>query len=105
MTMTFATPRRASIVSSVMYIEACANCCIDVLELPSQFGAEVDPMSTAGKLDFFLHMKFKGRAIDRSRAECQVYGELRKVRDAFVHPKAQSSSARGQVAAATSCRC
>ena len=83
------TLARASIVSSVLYVEACANCCIDLLELPSQFGAEVDRMSTAGKLDFFLHMKFKGRAIDRSRAEYQIYGELRKFRDAFVHPKAQ----------------
>jgi len=83
------TLARASIVSSVLYVEACANCCVDLLQLPAQFAAEVDRMSTAAKLDLFLHMKYKGRAIDRSRAEYQLYGELRKFRDAFVHPKAQ----------------
>ena len=83
------TLSRASIISSVLYVEACANCCIDLLELSGRFADEVDHMSTAAKLDFFLHVRFRGRAIDRSRAEYQVYAELRRLRDAFVHPKAQ----------------
>jgi hypothetical protein len=83
------TLSRASIVASTLFIEACANCALDLLALKPRFAGEVDRLSTAGKLDLFLHLRFKGRALDRSRVEYQGYVELKRFRDAFVHPRAQ----------------
>lgn len=83
------TLARASIISSALYLEACANCCLDLLDLGSRFSDEVDRLPTIAKYDFFLHMKFRDRSIDRSRAEYQGYVELKTLRDSFVHPRAQ----------------
>jgi hypothetical protein len=83
------TLARASVVATTLYIEACANSCVDLLNLSARFGGEVDRMSTVAKLELFLRLQYKGRALDRSRTEYQGYVELKRFRDAFVHPKAQ----------------
>ena len=80
---------RASIVSSVLFLEASANCCIDLLALGGKFAGEIDRLPTIAKFDVFLHVRFRGRAIDRSRTEYQGYVELKTLRDSFVHPRAQ----------------
>ena len=85
------TLARASIVASTLFIEACANCALDLLALKPRFADEVDRLSTAAKLDLFLQLRFKDRALDRSRVEYQSYVELKRFRDAFVHPRAQKS--------------
>lgn len=83
------TLARASIVSSVLFLEACANCCLDLLGLGTRFSDEVDRLPTIAKYDLFLHIRFRGRSIDRSRCEYQGYVELKTLRDSFVHPRAQ----------------
>lgn len=83
------TLARASVVATTLYIEACANCCLDHLDLPSRFADEVDRLSTAAKLEIFLRLKYPGRTMDRSRVEYQGYSELKRFRDVFVHPRAQ----------------
>lgn len=83
------TLARASILSSVLFLEACANACIDALDLGRRFSDEIDRLSTAGKFDFFLRMRSKSKRLDRSRSEFQGYAELKNIRDSFVHPKAQ----------------
>jgi hypothetical protein len=83
------TLARASVVATTLYIEACANCCLDLLNLTTRFADEVDRLSTSAKLELFLQLKYKSRTLDRSRSEYQGYIELKRFRDAFVHPKAQ----------------
>lgn len=83
------TLARAAIVASMLYIEACANCCLSLLSLTSRFSEEIDRLPTGAKLDLFLRLKYKNRILDRSRVEYQGFVELRRFRDAFVHPKAQ----------------
>lgn len=83
------TLARASILSSALFVEACANACIDLLGLGSKFADEVDRLPTIGKLDLFLHVRLRGVAINRSRAEYQGFCELKNLRDSFVHPRAQ----------------
>ena len=83
------TLSRASVVAATLYIEACANCCLDLLNLTTRFAEEVDRLSTVAKLELFLRLQYKGRTLDRSRVEYQGYVELKRFRDAFVHPKAQ----------------
>lgn len=80
---------RASIVSSILFLEACANSCLDLLALGTRFADEVDRLPTIAKYDLFLHTRFRGRALDRSRIEYQGYIELKNLRDSFVHPRAQ----------------
>lgn len=83
------TLARASILSSVLFLEACANACLDTLNLGRRFSEEVDRLSTAGKFDFFLRLHPRSKPLDRSRSEFQGYAELKTLRDAFVHPKAK----------------
>lgn len=83
------TLARASILSSVLFLEACANACLDTLDLGRRFSDEIDRLSTAGKFDLFLRMRPRSKPLDRSRSEFQGYSELKSLRDAFVHPKAQ----------------
>lgn len=80
---------RASIVSSLLFLEASANCCLDLLNLGARFAGEVDRLPTIAKYDLFLRIRCRGRALDRGRAEVQGYGELKSLRDSFVHPRAQ----------------
>ena len=83
------TLSRASVVATSLYVEACANSCVDLLNLSTRFGDEVDRMSTIAKLELFVQLRYKDRVLDRSRTEYQGYVELKRFRDAFVHPKAQ----------------
>lgn len=80
---------RASIVSSLLFLEATANCCLDLLNLGSRFASEIDRLPTIAKYDLFLRIRYRARALDRGRAEVQGYGELKALRDSFVHPRAQ----------------
>ena len=83
------TLARSSVSSSALYLEACANCCLDHLGLGTRLADELDRLPTLTKFDLYLHIRFKGRSLDRSRVEVQGYGELKTLRDAFVHPRAQ----------------
>jgi hypothetical protein len=85
----FRTLARASILSSTLFLEACANACLDMLNLGRRFSNEVDRLPTIAKFDLFLRMRSPRSSLDRSRSELQGYLELKALRDAFVHPKAQ----------------
>ena len=50
------TLARASIISSVLFLEACANCCLDMLALNQRFAADVDRLPTISKFDLFLYI-------------------------------------------------
>lgn len=83
------TLARASVVTSMLYLEACANGCLAMLDLGTRLTEELDKLSTIAKFDVFLRIKFRGRAIDRSHKEYQGFMELKNLRDAMAHPKAQ----------------
>jgi len=83
------TLARASILSSTLFLEACANACLDMLNLGRRFSNEIDRLPTIAKFDLFLRMRSPRSSIDRSRSEFQGYSEMKALRDAFVHPKAQ----------------
>ena len=80
---------RSSVLTTTLFVEACANTCLDMLGLDSAFAGDVDRLSTLSKFDLFARLYRPQRKIDRSRHEVQGVVELKRLRDSFVHPKGQ----------------
>ncbi|WP_018986486.1 hypothetical protein [Methylophilus methylotrophus] len=56
---------RASIVFSLLLLEAAANTCIESLNLEKTVHGEIDRLPVLGKFDFYLRMRFKNRNLER----------------------------------------
>lgn len=84
------TLARASIMATAMFVEGCANTCLDILSLDRQFATDVDRLPTLSKFDLFARLYRPRAKLERSRHEVQGWVELKKVRDSFVHPKGQA---------------
>lgn len=83
------TLSRASLLSTVLFLEASANTCLDMLALEGQFGSDIDRLPFVSKFELFSRLRFPSRTFKRSRHEVQGVIELKRVRDSFVHPKSQ----------------
>ncbi len=84
-----ATLARSSILATMLFVEACANTCLDMLALDSAFASDVDRLPTLTKFDLFARLFRRRLPLDRSRHEVQQIVELKRLRDSFVHPKGQ----------------
>ena len=80
---------RSSVLATTLFVEACANTCLDMLALDIAFASDVDRLPTLSKFDLFLRLYRSQQKIDRSRHEVQGIIELKRIRDSFVHPKGQ----------------
>jgi hypothetical protein len=80
---------RSSVLATTLFVEACANTCLDMLALDTAFASDVDRLPTLSKFDLFLRLYRPQQKIDRSRHEVQGAIELKRIRDSFVHPKGQ----------------
>lgn len=77
---------RASIINSILTIESAANCCISSIAGPSRFLDDIEKLSSFSKFDIFSKFR-ESDYIDRGNHKYQKVAELKKVRDASVHPK------------------
>jgi hypothetical protein len=84
------TLARASIMATAMFVEGCANTCLDMLSLERQFATDVDRLPTVSKFELFVRLYRPRAKLERSRHQIQGLMELKKVRDSFVHPKGQA---------------
>ncbi len=84
------TLARASIMATAMFVEGCANTCLDMLSLDRQFATDIDRLPTLSKFELFVRLYRPRAKLERSRHEVQGLVELKKVRDLFVHPKGQA---------------
>jgi hypothetical protein len=71
----------------MMLPEVAANICIESLELDASIFGEVDRLSPLGKFDYFLANNYRSRKIPSGTLPVQGLQELKRLRDAFVHPK------------------
>jgi hypothetical protein len=81
---------RGSILATAMFVEGCANTCLDMLALDRQFATDVDRLPMLSKFELFIRLYRPRAKFERSRHEVQGLVELKKVRDSFVHPKGQA---------------
>jgi len=80
---------RGSLLASTLFLEACANSCLDMLVLENRFASEIDRLPLLGKFELYAKLAFPRKKLNRSRHEVQGLMELRRVRDSFVHSKRQ----------------
>lgn len=80
---------RAALLNTLVLPEVVANCCIDDLRLENSVYKEVDRLSVVAKFDFYLRTKFRNKSISRGNRHVQSIGELKKLRDDYVHPKSR----------------
>lgn len=78
---------RGSIACTVMLPEVAANICIESLHLESSIFNEIDKLSPLAKFDYFLKSRYRSRNIPAGILPVQKLQELKRLRDAFVHPK------------------
>lgn len=78
---------RASIIFSLLMLEAAANTCIEHLSLERTVNNEIDRLPVLGKFDFYLRTKFRNKSIDRGNCHVAWLTELRNLRDGLVHLK------------------
>lgn len=78
---------RASVVASLMLLEAAANTCVEGLGLERSISDEVDRLPIVSKFEVFLRIRFRGRSLDRGSRPAQILRELKRVRDSYAHPK------------------
>lgn len=83
------TLARSSIINSMLIPKVIANICIETLDLERSIFQEIDKLSVIGKFDYYLRATFKNKKISRGVAVVQGLQEMKKLRDAFVHPKKQ----------------
>ena len=81
---------RYSLLATAHFIEASANACVESLSLGNGFANDVDKLPFLSKFDLFCRIRRRGSSIDRARHEVQQISEIKRVRDLFVHPKAQT---------------
>ena len=80
---------RGSIACTMMLPEVGANICIESLNLESSVFKEIDKLAPLAKFDFFLRTNFRGKKLPTGVLPLQKAQELKRLRDAFVHPKKQ----------------
>jgi len=80
---------RGSIACTMMLPEVSANVCIESLELENSVFNEIDKLAPLAKFDYFLRTTFRNRRIVNGTSQVQKLQELKRLRDAFVHPKRQ----------------
>jgi hypothetical protein len=78
---------RGSIACTMMLPEVAANICIESLQLDASIFSEADKLSPLGKFDYFLARNYRGRRLSSGTLPVQGLQELKRLRDAFVHPK------------------
>jgi hypothetical protein len=81
---------RSSVLNTLLLFECGANCCIDSLDLPSAFAADLDKLPFLSKYELFLS-RINENAFDRGCHEIQAVAELKAIRDSYVHPKVRRS--------------
>jgi len=79
---------RASIIYSLLLLEAAANTCIEHLDLERSVHSEIDRLPVLAKFDFYLRTRFSQRSIERGARQIESLKELRSLRDGMVHLKA-----------------
>ena len=77
---------RASILNSVLSLEAAANNCLYEIKAPKQFTNDFERTTTFCKFDFYAKAH-KGKFIDRGCHAFQGVSKLKTLRDSTVHPK------------------
>lgn len=77
---------RASIISSALIIESCANCLIKTLDISLKLKDELDKLPVIAKFETFLRLNGKS-TFDRGNNKVEKIVELIKLRNEFVHPK------------------
>lgn len=80
---------RGSIACTMMLPEVAANICIESLNLEPSVFKEIDKLAPLAKFDFFLRTNFRGKKLPTGVLPLQKAQELKRLRDAFVHPKKQ----------------
>lgn len=83
------TLSRASIIFSLLLLEASANSCIEHLRLEKSIHREIDRLPVLGKYDFYLRCMFRSKHLGRGVKEVEWVRELKSIRDGLVHPKPQ----------------
>ncbi len=78
---------RGSIACTMLLPEVAANICIESLHLESWLFGEIDRLSPLAKFDYYLKCRYRGRQIPSGVLPVQKLQELKRLRDAFVHPK------------------
>lgn len=81
---------RGSIACTMMLPEVSANICIESLNLESSVFKEIDKLAPLAKCDFFLRTTFRNRKLEGGVKPVQMAQELKRLRDAYVHPKKQA---------------
>ena len=77
---------RSSVYSSLLTVEAVANCCIGNMNIKGSHLAELDKLNSFAKLDIYSAYRGCGY-MDRGSHIFEKVKELKKLRDASVHPK------------------
>lgn len=80
---------RGSIACTMMLPEVAANICIESLDLEPSVFKEIDKLAPLAKFDFFLRTNFRDKKLPSGVLPVQKAQELKRLRDAFVHPKKQ----------------
>src|SRR5580700_5759553 len=78
---------RSSILNTVLLFECGANCCINSLNLPGTYEADIDKLPFLSKYEFFLGRANADATFDRGCKDVQASVELKSIRDHYVHPK------------------
>jgi len=80
---------RASIMNSVVVVEAVANCCLFATKASGTLFRELDRLPPLAKLDYFC-FAIKRVHIDRGIREVELVSEVLHLRDHIAHPKPKS---------------
>lgn len=80
---------RGSIACTMMLPEVAANICIESLDLEASVFKDIDKLAPLAKFDFFLRTNFRHKRLPAGVLPVQKAQELKRLRDAFVHPKKQ----------------
>lgn len=83
---------RASISASALVLECAANCLLADADISTAFALDLDKLPLIAKFETCVHMAGSGE-FDRGRVEVQKVSELVKIRNGFVHPRAQNIGA------------
>lgn len=78
---------KASILNSIFLLESCANCCLDSHPYPKKFLESIDKLTPLDKYEFLLLTRNENLQIDRGITIVQIFNELVRIRNQYVHPK------------------
>lgn len=81
------TLTRAAVISSCLLLECAANCCIDAMDKTGPFKDDIDKLPFLTKFEVFLDSLKGSTKFDRGSLRIQKIGELKTIRDSYVHPK------------------